>query len=178
MSAATFAGQSDNQFGYRSALAGGAGATLNISDVLGVRSELLYVIRGALARDAVIDGEQTQFDVRFAIAYVDVPVLLVARLPLAGAVSPYIFAGGAYSRNVDARVTVISPSGAEVTDSDTSIRDGDFSIVGGAGLFIAVSTEEVFIEGRFVGGRQNVRPDRADAPLNNRSFLIVAGIRF
>ena len=178
MTSSTFTGQSDNAFNRRNAFAGGGGLTFNISDEFGIRSELLYVIRGAVARDAIIDGQPTQLDVRFAIAYIDLPVLAVARLPLSGAVSPYVFAGGAFSRNVDAAVTVISPSGEQITDDDSSISLSEFSLVGGGGLDIRVSTEVLFIEGRFVGGRHNVRPDRPDAPLNNRSILIVVGLRF
>ena len=178
MASSTFTGQSDNAFNRRSAFAGGGGLTFNVSDEFGIRSELHYVIRGAVARDAIIDGQQTELDVRFAIAYIDLPILAVARLPLSGPVSPYVFAGGALSRNVDAAITLISPSGEQITDDDSSISLSEFSLVGGGGIDIRVSTEVLFVEGRFVGGRHNVRPDRPDAPLNNRSILIVVGLRF
>lgn len=177
MSSASFTGESDNAFQYRSALGGGGGATFHLTRAIGIRSELMYAVRGAVARDAVIDGEQTQLEARFAVAYIDIPLIVVLRLPQTFP-QPYAFGGAAYSRNIDAQLTLVSPSGESVTNGDSSIRSSDFSLVAGLGVAFSVGTEELFVEGRFVGGQQNVRPERPDAPLNNRSFLIIAGIRF
>jgi len=175
--ASTFTGDSDNDFVHRNSLAGGGGATFNVSRILGVRAELLYVVRGAVARDAVIDGVATQLEATFSVAYLDVPVVLIARLPRTG-VAPYAFAGGQYARNVDARLRLTSPGGATVEEGDSSIASSDFALVAGAGVTVPFSTEEVFVEVRYTSGQSNIRPDRPDAPLSNSSFVLVAGLRF
>ncbi len=177
-SSATFTGESDNDFAYRSAFAGGGGATLFFTESLGLRSELMYVIRGAFTENAVIDGLQTEVDARFAVAYIDVPLLATAQLALHGPIAPYAFAGVSYSRNVDAKLTLISASGDEVTDGDSSIGLNEVSLVGGVGLNLRIGTEQAFIEARFADGIKNIRPERPDAPLENRSILVIAGIRF
>lgn len=175
---ATFTGESDNSFTYRSAFAGGGGATLFVTESLGIRSELMYVIRGAFTEDATIDGQQTELDARFSIAYIDVPLLATFQLPLRGPVAPYAFGGVSYARNVDAQLTLISPSGEELTDSDSSIGANEFSLVAGLGLNLRVGSEQAFLEARFVDGLRNIRPERPDAPLENRTILVVAGMRF
>jgi len=178
LSSATYVGETDNEFGYRSTMAGGGGVTMNLTPVIGIRAEVLYIIRGAVAENAVIDGEPTELEARFSVAYVDIPVLVVAQLPLASRVSPYVFGGGAYARNVDAQLTLISPSNDKIQQDDSSIGMNELSLVGGAGLSMSVATQKLFVEARFAGGLSNVRPDREDAPFKNRSFLFVAGVRF
>src|SRR5690606_1082296 len=121
LSSATYSGETDNDFGYRSTMAGGAGVTANLTEVFGVRAEVLYVIRGAVATNAIIDGQPTELEAQFSVAYLDIPVLLVARMPGSSAFSPYVFGGGSYGRNLEAQLTLISPTGAKVQHADDSI---------------------------------------------------------
>lgn len=177
-SVATFSGQSDTDWGYTAALAGGGSVSYWFTEVMSVRTEILYAQRGATTSDAIVNGLQTGFEADVSITYVDIPILLSARLPLSAAVVPSVFAGGAYGANIETLLSLTDDNGVVVSNSDPSIANNDLFGVFGFALDFDVAGQRVVFDARASLGLTNIRPDRPDSPLRNTSYLFTVGLDF
>jgi hypothetical protein len=106
-----------------------------------------------------------------------VPILL--RLAPSRARPLYVLLGPSINFNVSAKTTDVVPSGVE-EDVKEVIRNAEFGLVFGAG----VAAKRALVEARYSAGLTDIVGDRAaaaisiDAPIRNRAFAILAGIRF
>ncbi len=178
-SVATFTGEANTSFdGYTAALGGGASVSYWFSEVVSVRTEILYTQRGATSSNAIIDGLPTGFDAEIAITYVDIPLLVSARLPLSTPLVPSLFAGGAYGSNVETLISLTDADGIVVSNPDDSIASNDLFAVAGVALDMEVAGQRVIFDARVSRGLKNIRPEVPDSPLRNTSYLFTIGLEF
>lgn len=177
-SIATLRGSANTTFHYKASLAGGATVSYWFTDVVSVRAEILYAQRGGTTDNAIFEETETGLTADVNITYVDIPVLLVARVPVAWRVVPSIYGGGAYATNIDTAITLRRDGVIVSTNSDDSIASKDLFGIIGTTFDIDVSGQRLGLDLRAAVGTKNVRPERPDAPLRNTSFILALGIEF
>lgn len=177
-SVASLSGNSDTDFGYIGALAGGGSVSYWFSEVISVRTEIMYAQRGATTGNAIVNGLQTGFKGEVSITYVDIPILLSARLPLSSPVVPSVFGGGAYGSNIETLVSLTDDNGVVVSNSDPSIAKNDLFGVFGFALDFDVSGQRFVFDARASLGLKNIRPERPDSPLRNTTYIFTVGLDF
>jgi hypothetical protein len=149
--------------GQRVGVAGGAFLTLSLLPGFAIQPEVLFVQKGTK-----VSVEGTGFDMRVRLDYIDIPVL--ARLSVgAGVARVYVFGGPSFNVNVKAENTTDSES-EDITDE---VEKHEISAVVGLGIEVG----KFLVEGRWMEGLKNVATD-SDVDLKNRTFAIMAGIRF
>ncbi len=132
-------------------------------------------MKGASVDNASIQDIATEVDARFAVSYIEVPVLLAYRLG-GGTVRPRIFGGVYAARKLDATIRV-RPAGGGTwqSDSDDSVVDNDFGFVVGGGAEVDVAGEGLLFGARASFGITDVR-DTPEAPLRNMGFEVFLGM--
>jgi hypothetical protein len=141
-----------------------------VNETVAVQVEGLFTARGATPTDGTNE-------LQIRLSYLDVPILL--RLAPSRARPLYVLLGPSINFNVSAKTTDVVPSGVEEDVKDV-IRNAEFGLVFGAG----VAAKRALVEARYSAGLTDIVGDRAaaaisiDAPIRNRAFAILAGIRF
>jgi hypothetical protein len=156
--------------------AGGGHLRMGLGQRLGLQLEVLSVTKGANFRGSALND----YDLRFE--YVELPVTVHVPLTMGG-VAPYVFGGAAVGLEVRCRVTPVAGGGAAGVERDCG--DGgvgqlnraspDFSLLGGAGLALAVGPGSVIVEGRYTAGMRNINDAAAGPNMRNRVATIMAG---
>ncbi len=176
VNAATFSGESEADFSYRGGFGAGLSLGVRVTENFLVQPEVRYIVKGGKTEDAVIEGISSPLRATFAIAYIEVPVLLVYRIDSGRSVRPRFFAGPYAARRLDATIEWrLASGGPAQSDSDDSVVKNDFGLMVGAGVELDVRGEAVLVGARAALGLSDVR-DRPDAPLNNLGFEIFAGL--
>jgi hypothetical protein len=158
-------GSSDVDIKRRTGVVVGAFVSIDVNDRFAVQPEVLYVMKGATATDGVNEA-------RIELSYIDIPIL--ARFTPSPGNPFYVVAGPSVNFNVSAKLVDVVPADVEV-DIDEDVKDVEFGVVLGAGLGFG----RFFTEGRYVAGVSNIADDpEIDASVRNRSFVILAGVRF
>jgi hypothetical protein len=143
-----------------------------------IQPELMYVTKGA--KESFTE-EGFSGDVELRLDYIEVPVLFV--LPFAaGNISPFVYAGPAFSLEVGCKVAVSAGgfSGTEDCD-DGEFEDGEFdrrtfdvgAMIGG-GVAIPMGPGAITLEGRYNFGLVNLIKD-GDGTIRNRSGAVLVG---
>ncbi len=169
-------------------LAGGIGFV--IGGQVGVEVDIMYVQKGvkldAVNADANGVG-MLDFDISLVINQISIPVLL--RFKLMPGTAPYFLLGGAVSYILSATADYNWSIGDEndTGSEDLFNQEGDvlnrldYSIIGGAGLELAMGRMRLFFEGRYIYGLANIlHDDAADAGdwMKLSTILILAGFGF
>jgi opacity protein-like surface antigen len=116
----------------RVGLAIGGLASVRLHDWVGVQLELVYSSKGTgRERDGMDVGP-------FISKYVDVPLLVHARIPLQRRIQPYALAGARLSALLDARVEYTDGTTVDVKDITTSL---DYGLLVGAGAGFDLSAK-------------------------------------
>jgi hypothetical protein len=143
-----------------------------------IQPELMYVTKGGKES---FSEEGFSGDLELRLDYIEVPVLFV--LPFAaGNISPFVYAGPAFSLEVGCKVAVSAGgfSGSEDCD-DGDFDEGDFdrrkfdvgAMIGG-GLAIPMGPGAVTLEGRYNFGLVNLNKGD-DGTVRNRSAAVLVG---
>ena len=149
----------------RTGVAVGPCVSIDLNDRLAVQPEMLFVTKGATATDGLNE-------LRIELSYIDIPIL--ARFTPAPGNPFYFVIGPSVNFNVSAKVVDVVPAEAE-EDIKEDIKDAEFAVVFGAGLGL----RRFFAEGRYIAGLSNIADDPdIDVSVKNRSFVILAGVRF
>jgi hypothetical protein len=136
-----------------------------INDMLALQVEALYATKGATPTDGTNE-------LRIRLGYLDLPVLLRVATP---STQRFFFVfGPSFNFNTSAKTIDILPV-REEEDVKDQIRDAEFGLVFGGGVML----KAFLVEGRYSAGLTNI----GDTPLltasiRNRSFAILAGVRF
>jgi len=135
---------------------GGIFLEFNLGKVLTIQPEVLYTMKGS----ETAEGGKLDLD------YIEVPVLLKVRLPIAS-IHPFLIAGPAFGWNLKAVV-----DGIEVEDWPTS----DYSAVFGAGLQLG---RTLHLDVRYTMGLAKLEiPDLETIDLKNGVISATLGLTF
>ncbi len=137
---------------------GGLGFTAGISDMFGIRAEMLYSQKGSkLTQELPFIGS---VDLETTINYIDIPVTGVLRFPnREHSLIPNIFLGPVFSVKMgDVKVTY---DGEDVSDdaNDDDINSFDMGLTFGAGLDFGMGKGMVGIDARYTLGLTNIYKD-------------------
>lgn len=135
---------------------GGIFLEFNLGKVLTIQPEVLYTMKGS----ETAEGGKLDLD------YIEVPVLLKVRLPIAS-IHPFLIAGPAFGWNLQALV-----DGIEISDMPTS----DYSAVFGGGLQLGRS---LHLDVRYTMSLQKLEiPDIGAIDLKNGVLSATLGFAF
>lgn len=150
-----------DRFDNTSALSIGAFAEIPLGDIISLRPGIELNRRGTvleIAADQELFGINVPLGTRAKtrFTYVDVPLLIQAKVPATGAIQPYAFAGAslgyATSGNLRTRATAIIEFNLMSTDIDLeAINYERFHVAAVGGLGVKIALAEGF--GAFVEGR-------------------------
>ncbi|HLG06981.1 MAG TPA: porin family protein, partial [Gemmatimonadales bacterium] len=149
-----------------------AAMTLDLGPYLALRPELAYVEKGVR-----FTGTGGSNSVR--LGYLELPVQLALRLPLAsGTVSPHLSGGGSVGFRLDCRQNIASGS-TSVSQScggaeEPTPRRFEASLVFGAG----VDVRRLRFGARFELGMTRLGRGAQAADIKNRTFYLLAGTSF
>src|SRR5262245_45685094 len=136
-----------------------------INETVALQVEALFATKGATPTDGT-----NEFKIR--LGYLDLPVLL--RLATPSTQRFYVLFGPSFNINVSAETIDVIASEAK-DDVKDEIRNAEFGLVFGAG----VAHKAFLVEGRYSAGLTDVADTpRVTAPIRNRGFAILAGVRF
>lgn len=155
MNMATLHAASDDHLGYRSAATGGLFGQVDVVGPLAVRGELVMSPKGTQ-----IDTEQGELTLK--ANYVELPVLLVGRLPFAGRYSPHLVAGPAFGLKLYERQG--APGLSFRTDQTTFART-DAGVTVGAGASLG-GPGALMVEVRYTLGLVDVTREVTAPPLD------------
>lgn len=148
----------------------GAFARAGLSRNFAVQPELNFIRKGAK-----FTGGGTDLTIR--LSYLQLPLLLMARFPQAGNVSPHVYAGPAVAARMGCSGKV-SGGGSAITsscdDADIQTKSSDFSGIIGGGIDIGHAIIDIRYDYGFT------RIDGTDDPndVKHRTFTILAGWKF
>lgn len=176
VTATTFSGDSNTDFGYRASFGAGVSFGIPVTTNLLLQPEIRYAAKGGRSDSGTIEGYDGELRIKSTVAYLEIPVLLVYRFDRGRTMQPRIFAGPYVGRRLDATIEWEPVSGGpRQSDSDDSVVEYDYGVVGGAGLEFDVAGEAVLVGARTAIGLSDVR-DRPDAPLRNTAFEVFIGM--
>ena len=177
---------------YKKNLMGFAGGVgFETGGLVGVEVNLLYIQKGIKLNGNNVDdgsGGTLTFDIDVVINQVAVPVLL--RFKFMPGTSPYILLGGSIAYILSAKANYSASDnmgGSETGSEDLFDQEGnvlnrlDYSVIGGAGLELALGTMRFYFEGRYIFGLANLaHEDSRDASdwIKLSTILILAGLGF
>ena len=117
-----------------------------------VQSELLYSVRGLTANRTFL-YETIDYDVR--IKYVEIPVLVKAKMALSSRFEPSLYAGGYSAIKMSARSEKKILN--ETDESELShVKNFDYGLLFGADTDLNVWSQKLFVDLRFNWGLANV----------------------
>ncbi len=158
---------------------------------VGVEVDIMYIQKGIKLKGDNVDigGGIINFDVDLVVNQVAIPVLL--KFKFMPGTSPYILLGGsvAYILSSTAEYSASDNNGPLDSGSeDLFEQEGDvlsrlyYSIVGGAGLELAMGTMRLYFEGRYIYGLANLLHDDEGGTTDDwfklSTILIMGGLGF
>ncbi|MEJ2151474.1 MAG: porin family protein [Gemmatimonadota bacterium] len=168
----------------RTDFVGGGFVSFPIGESFAIQPEVLYARKGAKIDDFDEDAE-----LEAKLDYIEIPVLLVARLTdQNSAARPIVYAGPAVSFEVNCElegtVEAVSASAdcdrlSEVgADENIETKGTDFGLVFGGGVEFDAGSAVIIIEGRYNVGLVDINDATEDDEIKNRAFSFMAGIGF
>jgi hypothetical protein len=164
----------------RTSFAVGPFLELGISDVFSIQPEVLYTQKGAKDTE---DG----VDLTIKLNYIEVPVLLKARLSPAGsAVRPSVYAGPVVA--FESKCEVEGSDGGVSVTLDCVDEDGlgletksvDFGVALGAGISIPAGSVIVVGDARYTLGLSDINDTAGleEVEIKNRTWSVFLGVGF
>lgn len=168
----------------RTDFVGGGFVSFPIGDFFAFQPEVLYTRKGAKINDSEDDVElEAKFD------YVEIPLLLVARLmDESNSARPIVYAGPAVSFEAQCKfegtVDTVTASAdcndiAQFGGEDIETKGTDFGIIFGGGVEFDAGSAVIIIEGRYNVGLVDINDTTDDTvEIKNRAFSFMAGVGF
>jgi hypothetical protein len=169
--------------------AAGAFVAVNVSSMLAIQPEVLYVQKG-VKFGMTIPGMDVPFvgptdvnvDGKYGVDYFEIPVLLKLLIPSKGQVKPAVYAGPVVSMKastgLDASYSAAGLSGsvpvttlAEIkTGLDDSLQGTDFSVAVGA----SVDISHIVLDLRYTLGMSNIVKNVEGSDVNTKNAVLSA----
>lgn len=158
----------DISFDNRTGLVGGVFVVCPISGAFGVQTEALYSQRGAKLEEGGGSGT-------LELDFLEVPVLARFSSPASSGASFHVFGGPSLGLRLRARAESDFEGESESEDISDDVERFDLGLVAGAGFEMG----RLIVDGRYTWGIRNLnRSTEDDAKIKNRTFSVMAGIRF
>jgi hypothetical protein len=149
----------------------------HLSEVFGLRGEVLYTRKGAKYKfiDTDENGQPLGEGEYFVnVDYLEIPLLANFTIPTGGAVKPALFLGPSIDFEMSAKLNATYPSGV-VNRSKSgwdleNTTSPDYSLIFGGGVEIASGPHLVLVQVRYVMGLKEVYRSAG-----NRVFSVMAG---
>lgn len=176
-SRADFIGADASGVEHREGVVAGAWFRLPLGSGIAVQPGLVMASRGGAVAVPSSSGT-TRLEVD--LVYLDLPVLLRARLPGVAGANLVVLGGGAPSVSIGCNLEV-QQAGVQRTrqpcdeTAGTSFRVWDLALVAGVGIAIPVERSELSIEAKLVRGLRSVRED---SDLRNRTYSVSVSVPF
>ena len=164
----------DNRTGF----VGGVYGAFDLTPMIGIQPELLYVRKGAdlYSYSGDVLGFPIDETVTLDVDYLEIPVLLRVSLPVAEPLGVRLLAGPVASLKVDEKLSVSGLFGHSF-DSD-QVKSADFGIAAGAAVAFRSGNLRVVGEGRYTFGLTNISDLPFGGDVKNGSFYAMAGLEF
>lgn len=165
----------DNRTGF----VGGVYGTFDLSPMIGVQPELLYVRKGAkLFSTNVTIGGFTFGSVgsTLDVDYVEIPVLLRLSAPNPGPIDLRLLAGPVVSFKMAEKISTTGLIGVSL-DSD-QVKTSDFGLAVGGAAAIKNGSLRVVAEGRYTFGLSNISDLPFGGDVKNGAFYATLGLEF
>jgi len=178
-------GRSD--LGRRTAFRIGVFLEIPLTDVVGLRPEVLYTQKGATldgSATQVVVGEEfeVEFEGTFRFDYLQIPVLAVVKIPTEGSFTPRLFVGPAVGFNVSAEGEAESTvTGPDTRRTDTITEEADVEdvdlggVIGGERGYALANGHTIALDLRYNPIFNTVNPD---GEFDVRNQVFSAGLSY
>lgn len=172
-------GEGFDELHARTAFTGGASVSLGAPLGFRVRAEASWTGKGF--REVAAGGDET----RLELAYLEVPLLLARRLRTGGPVTPELYAGPYWAREVSCRIEgevegeSVGFDCDEVPGDPVERRTAEWGAVGGVALHVGnASGPRVVVDLRYTRGLRNVdgAPTVDNLNTRHRGLGVTAGV--
>jgi hypothetical protein len=163
----------------RSGFVGGVHARFDLTPMIGVQPELLFVRKGAKLFSTNVTIGGTTFGsvgTTLDVDYLEIPVLLRLAVPNTGPVGLHLLGGPVASIKMDEKLSTTGLIGVSL-DSD-QVKTSDFGLAFGAGATLRNGGMNLLAEGRYTFGMTNVSDLPFGGDVKNGSFYAMAGLEF
>lgn len=176
-----------SDFTSRNGFSGGVFLDMQLSDMISVQVEAIYMQRGAWMKGMpfiidfgteIIEGTA---DAELRLWYFDFPVLAKFTFRRDSFLSPFVYTGPvlSYSQRSIVEITIDIPGfwmWGERDDVSDQIKDWEFSALFGGGLNLDFGSFLVFFEGRYSLGLMNLNDTDDETDIKNRAIAVLMGI--
>ncbi len=150
-----------------------------IGPTLSFQGEILYSMKGDKATwkegDEEVEGTMK-------LAYLEIPMLLKANLPMGDKMRPQVYAGPAIAFKMSAKHETEGGSYSGTEDLKDVIKGTDFGLVMGAGVGFPMGARTISLEARYDLGLTNIVKKQAgmdkEPEVKNNAISILLGIGF
>lgn len=170
--------QQDVSLDRRTGYAFGAFALIDFAGPFALQPELMYIQKGAKTEmEFSLGGQSTTVTSTMKLDYIQVPLLMKLNLPVAGPVSPNVFAGPNVGFNINASQETEAGGQSDSEDIGDDISGTDYGVTLGAGIDFGLSAGTLTVDVRYELGLADI-PDEGDANIRNRGIGVTAGLAF
>lgn len=154
--------------------------TYNINEMFAVQPEVLYVVKGAKAKETIsVWGLSYKVKAKASITYLEIPVLARLNIPTQGNFKPHLFAGPCFALKLSDKYK-IEIDGEEEEDEIEELKGSDFGLVIGAGADICLSflgRGRIIVDIRYTMGLPTIS-DVEDEDVKNKVISFMLGYSF
>ncbi len=162
----------------------GGSFNIRLIPFISLQPEIIYTEKGAKLDEIEMLGQRIPADGSVDLTYLEVPILLKARLPVPG-LSPIVYAGPAIAFNLDAGwdsdipdVGGIQFDGDEI-DLKDYVKSTDLGFVFGAGIEFGAPVLKINLEARYTMGITELDDSEDfDLGVRNNVISIILGVTF
>lgn len=158
----------------KAAFTGGAYLQLGLGDVFAVQPEILYSPKGA--KQDLTDGALS-----LDLTYLDVPLLIMARIPAGDSpIWPILFAGPVISFEMDCKLKSPSVSlDCDAGDTPASRTDAtDYGVTFGLGFEFFFGSVRSQLDARYTLGLNDINATGSGASVKNRGWTFLFGLGY
>ncbi|HEY5132377.1 MAG TPA: porin family protein [Candidatus Krumholzibacteriaceae bacterium] len=141
---ANLTGSDVNNASIKTGIDVGAFLTYDISDIFAVEPELLFSMKGAKSDSASVTGS-------WKINYIEIPILLKAKLPTDGKIKPCIYVGPGIGFLLSSKIS----DDIEIDMKDFT-KSTDITLIAGAGVSYMMEKGALSFEARYEVGLSTI----------------------
>ncbi len=170
-SGSALSGEDAGSIDLRETVSGGLFLQVSPAPYLSFQPEVLFRRKGAV-------NHNETFNIReeYNLDYIETPLLLKLRVPIANAIYPNVFGGPYFAFKTN------STYSATQTNTDISLnrsfeaKNSDYGAVIGGGVDIEVKPIFISLDARYGIGATEIENSDEPVDLKNRDFTVMAGI--
>lgn len=179
----TISGKFDD---YRFGFCGGVYMMAHFTEMLGLRLEALYVMKGGKGEvEGTIDDPgygvvPFSADVTFKLNYIEMPLLAVLTVPLGEAAKFNVMAGPAFAFNTSSKlkmeIGILGYFLDQTEDIGEEVTGTDIGLVFGGGFEFDAGRVSLFVDGRWTLGISSIDDTGEDLDVKNSTLSFMGGV--